>query len=250
MYRPKSNAVWFNLPGVVAAYQPVRAPNAKLARINVANEQRTPGRYAAAPGVAPSFNPVTGWTFNGSTQYLNTGVTPTAKSGCLIAYSNGGSGFLAGSYNGSDTRFGVSATAVFSYSFGSGTRNASTVASGVRGISAETGYVNGISEYTPIGTWSGAGATVYIGARHRADIASLDSYFSGNILAVALLDLVLAPAQMWLASRQMAYCHVNPDWSAWGRRRRYYYAPSAAAALAFSPLGSGVVGSSVVRRIV
>ena len=79
MYRPKSNAVWFNLPGIVAAYQPVACPGGPLlARINVSNEQRTPGRYAAVPVVAPGFDPGYGWDFNGSTQVLATGIYPAS----------------------------------------------------------------------------------------------------------------------------------------------------------------------------
>jgi hypothetical protein len=30
---------------------------------------------------------------------------------------------------------------------------------------------------------------------------------------------------MWTASRQMAYCDVNPDWNVWARRRQWYLAP-------------------------
>lgn len=67
-------ADWWVVPGktCVAAYQPIGAASLAASYVNLAN----PGTYDAAPGVAPTWASATGWTFNGSTQYLTTGITP------------------------------------------------------------------------------------------------------------------------------------------------------------------------------
>jgi hypothetical protein len=67
---------WWLAGGVAAAnaiavYQPKGAADLAASYVNLAN----PGTYDAAPGTAPTFDAATGWTFNGSTQYLTTGVT-------------------------------------------------------------------------------------------------------------------------------------------------------------------------------
>ena len=56
----------------------------------------TPSTYDAAPGVAPTWNTATGWTFD-ATAYLTTGVVPAqATWSMLVQFANGASG--AGSY--------------------------------------------------------------------------------------------------------------------------------------------------------
>ena len=86
-YRARDN-VWFNAPGVVAAYQPVAAPDSFAARQNVGNDQRMAGRHTAAPGVAPTWVSATGWTFNGTDQYLATGVIPGSNSSILVEFDS------------------------------------------------------------------------------------------------------------------------------------------------------------------
>lgn len=238
MYRSKSTDVWFNLPGVVAAYQPVACPAGALAaRVNVSNEQRTPGRYAAVPGVAPAFDPRTGWTGDGATAYFATGITPSANWSMLVRFSNvvlSGARCAIGSSATGDTRFMIHAThASFGGNVLYGQGNYTTVAPGataaVLGISGQRGYRDGAVEGSAIGAWSGTGNAIFLLARNSGSAAE---YFNGTVQASAVYRRTLSPAEMWQASRQLAYCHVNPDWSAWGRRRRYYYAPSQAAFLA------------------
>lgn len=229
MYRVRSTDVWFNLPGVVAAYQPVACPGGPLlARVNVASDQRTPGRHMATPGTAPAWSPVTGWGFNGSTQYLNTGISPSALTwSYLIRYSNlTNTGILCGAvgFVPSYWEIGIQPSAIY---FMNGTYQLSApgLNAGVLGISDRTGYRNGVAEAT-IGALSLASSqAIYIGARHNGGIS--DKYVAANIQAMAIYRVPIGP---WMrqASQQMAWCHLNPDWSAWGCRRRYYYAPSAA----------------------
>jgi hypothetical protein len=75
---------WYLAGGVlpyecVAAYQPIGAANLAASLINLAN----PGVYNAAAGVLPTFDPSTGWTFNGS-QYLNTGIIPSGSRSLIM----------------------------------------------------------------------------------------------------------------------------------------------------------------------
>ena len=65
-------APWYLAGGIsaancLAAYQPKGAASLAASYSNLAN----PGTYNAAPGVAPTFDASTGWTFNGSTQMAN-----------------------------------------------------------------------------------------------------------------------------------------------------------------------------------
>lgn len=55
----------------MAAYQPVGAASLAASYVNLQN----PGTYDAAPGVAPTFDTAEGWVFNGSTQWLDSGIT-------------------------------------------------------------------------------------------------------------------------------------------------------------------------------
>lgn len=101
-FAPRSAAAaanWWEVSGktCVAAYQPKGAASYAASLSNLAN----PGTYDAAEGVAPDWAAGTGWTFNGSTQYLKTGVVPapgytvliqianiTTTGGCIVGSSN------------------------------------------------------------------------------------------------------------------------------------------------------------------
>ena len=69
--------------------------------------------------------------------------------------------------------------------------------------------------------------SLFIGARNNND-TTIDNYISANILSVAIYQINLNASQIYTAYYQMMYCHVNPDWSVWGRRRRWFYAPEVA----------------------
>lgn len=68
----------------VAAYEPICAVSLADSYINRAN----PGMYDAAPGVAPTWAESTGWTFNGSTQYLTSGYTPGGGGSVAIRFGS------------------------------------------------------------------------------------------------------------------------------------------------------------------
>lgn len=241
MYRVKSNAVWHSLPGVVAAYQPIAAPDPFASRQNVAHSGARFGVYTAMPGVLPTWSGAVGWVFNGTTQFLSIGdvllvnsqgtlIVRFASSGstaaCLVGVSDGVKGGVA-------TLFSPGlVTSRVRYAYGNQAHEIEpNLTSGVVGVSLSGGYRNGIlntAVFSP--SWSGiVQFPLFAGALNLAGTAQ--SFLTGSIQCILLARRTLSPAEMWLASRQMAYCEQNPDWNAWARRRRYYYAPSEISAL-------------------
>jgi hypothetical protein len=69
---------------------------------------------------------------------------------------------------------------------------------------------------------------MYVGAYNLGGTTT--SPLAGNIQALAVYARTLSPAEVWTASRQMQYCDVNDEWSAWARRRQWYYGPQVVAA--------------------
>jgi hypothetical protein len=76
---------WWMASGVtpLAAYQAKGAASLAASYINLAN----PGTFDIVPGVAPSFNTLTGWGFNGLTQFLRTGVVPQVNYTIICQYN-------------------------------------------------------------------------------------------------------------------------------------------------------------------
>lgn len=80
VYAPGLNQWWYgngviSASKCVAAWQGVGASTQATSYTNLHN----PGTNDLAAGSAPTWGASTGWTFNGSTQYLTTGVTPNAN---------------------------------------------------------------------------------------------------------------------------------------------------------------------------
>ena len=89
-FHPNSQAVagggWWLSGGInpancIAAYQAKGVASYTASKVNLAN----PGTYDAADGTAyPTWNSTYGWIFNGSTQYLNTGIIPSSANWSYI----------------------------------------------------------------------------------------------------------------------------------------------------------------------
>lgn len=247
MYRVRSTDVWFNLPGVVAAYQPVAAPGPLLARYNQAHGGDN--RYRAVDGTAPTWEAATGWRMSASarTHLVASGLKANTVQCVLVAYANVtsvGAVLSEDSYGVWDVWPYYSASAL-RFRRGGDIATGTSTPAGVIGFNGQDAIKDGATTGTiPTGTIPTG--TVWLCGKPYAG----DSPDNGLVRAILLVSRLFSPAEIWHASRQMAYCDVNPEWSAWGRRRRYYYAPEqAATGLAFSPVGSGVIGSSVVRSV-
>lgn len=203
----RAAAAWWRAGGAptpVAVYQPKGSASLAASYVNLAN----PGAYDAAPGVAPTFAAGTGWAFNGSSQYLITGVVPAGGWSMLVLFSNAvvfGARVLVGCRAAAASRFAVgpsvSGVGVY-YAYDNFKEIPPVLIAGVLGIAAEKGYRNGVLDEINIGTWSGSAVALTIGARNWN--GTIDSYYSGYIQAVAIYNTTLTAPQVLAVSTAMA----------------------------------------------
>jgi hypothetical protein len=167
-------------------------------------------------GSAPSWATASGWSFNGSTHYLDTGFTPDSdQSQSLIVqfsgFSTGGSDqkVAAGMTNGpGDENFSTQLAWNHSTTYGYRNGNYRTVTTGQRAsgnlcVAGSAGYYNGAAEVSSIGAWADTpGYSVYIGGRNNA--GSLQYPAAVTIQAVAIYDGTLTAAQVSAVATAMA----------------------------------------------
>lgn len=148
-------APWYLAGGIaaancIAAYAPKGAADLAASYVNLA----TPGTNNAAPGTAPTWDAVNGWTFNGINQYLTTGLIPARAYSMIIRFtkSSASVGVIAGMIDTSpaNTRYNIQTTGDFLYfnNSGAGGQYAYASTTGVACIAGETAYINGIAIYT------------------------------------------------------------------------------------------------------
>jgi len=196
----------------VAAYEPICAVSLADSYINRAN----PGTNNAAPGVAPAWAAETGWTFNGSTQYLTTGVVPTNDQAysAIVRFSgiSGGSGaYLLGLFNASGRVFSLrpnqSSQVVFSN--GASVLSGVDMANGVLAIAGASGYRDGAYEAS-VTAWTGANALgIHIGAGSDA-AGSPAAWRSGSIQAVYIYNVPITPTQVRAVTDAMNMLPMRP----------------------------------------
>ncbi len=210
---------WYLAGGVakatcLAAYQAIGAASLAESYVNLAN----PGTYNLSGGVAPTWAAETGWTFDGSSQYKLTGITPaagaaqtmsmiarfsgvTGNTGYIMGYTNGAAGYFTMTPRRSGLRRYWNGTGVSDY--------AAVYDLGVIAIAGDSGFYNGENQVI-IAPNSVNGAQIAIGA-----LTGPTLYFGGNIQAAAIYDTVLTDAQVLAISNAMeqlpnAYDASNP----------------------------------------
>jgi len=180
----------------IAAYQAQAASSLSSSYINLAN----PGTYNAAPGVAPTWDTTNGWTFNGSSQYLTTGILPTSENWSMfVKFSNGASsGYTIpiGTRNDGGTNFHFFQHADgLTYYINSTALTTSLITSGVLAFAGKSAYKNGIADGTiSAGALTPPAQDIYIGSGHRA--AGPIFYYSGKIQAAAVYNSTLTSTQV------------------------------------------------------
>ena len=199
-------APWYLAGGIsaancLAAYQPKGAASLAASYSNLAN----PGTYNAAPGVAPTFDASTGWTFNGSTQYLTTGITTApirADWSFFVRFSNntGPLAFAVGSYSsGYGSNFGIWAHVFgsYRYCYYNYTEKASAPSAATLAVAGTHGFLNGTNEATITGSGSGVDTypDIFIGAQNNGS-GTAQYKFTGKIQAIAIYNTVLSDAQV------------------------------------------------------
>jgi hypothetical protein len=189
---------------VIAAYQAIRADDLANSYINRAN----PGTLNAAPGAAPSFSSSVGWTFNGTSHYLTTGITPTTNHSVIVRFDTPTNiGFLFGAWKSAapQSLFAISpdVTGVVRYYKGSTLRDVSpNLVSGTLGISGDRGYRNGTAEGSNLPADTAPTLLgMYIGALNRDN--ALNSPLAVSIQAIAFYNTALTATQVDMVSDAM-----------------------------------------------
>lgn len=184
---------------VVAVYQPQWATSLANSYINLSN----PGTNDAAPGVAPTWAAADGWTFNGTTQYLTTGVVPGASHSVLATFANStqddgtllGAQSLSGDYE--LASYPTFDELVYYYGRNSVTEG---VADGANGTIALTGVnysYNGvvINSFLP-DDWTDFPPALFIGCLNANGSPDPSYYYAGDIHAIAVYNVALSDAEL------------------------------------------------------
>ena len=183
--------------GAVAVYQPKGAASLAASYTNLAN----PGTNNAAPGTAPTFNAATGWTFDGATQHLSSGVTGNTDAwSYLFRYSGAtGAGFAFGSLE-ANRLWGPRVTFGRIY-FGNIFVDRGTLpAAGIYGQAGVNRYLDGASDGA-FSSYSFTGTTALEIGR-ATGIETI--YFNGSIQAVAIYNTTLTAPMVAAISTAMA----------------------------------------------
>ena len=194
---------WFTAPAgttCVAAYDAVGAASLADSYVNEAN----PGTNDAAPGVAPTWAVGTGWTFNGTTQYLTTGVVPVNNQtwSIIVRFSSltQGSSVICGMrLNGAPGYFRIiprfTDNNVY-YGNGNQVAVTSSLTSGVLAVGGTQGYRNGVAEGAAIAAGGGAfSGAVYIGAGNQEGVGAV-SFTATAIQALAIYSGTLSASDV------------------------------------------------------
>jgi hypothetical protein len=190
----------------LAAYLAKGVADIATSYINLAS----PGTNdATAPVAAPTFSASTGWTFNGSTQYLLAGaIVGTNSQSVVIRFSNGGPQIIGMCGVSENTKVQNHIYPYYTnnnaYFRAGGSYNTSGVnyTSGVLAATPAKGYANGSPLGNVAGAWSGTTTYVYeIGGTNFDGSITL---WAGKIQAIAIYDVTLSDAQVLAISTAMA----------------------------------------------
>lgn len=189
----------------IAAYQPKGAASLAASYANLAN----PGTYDATPGVAPTWDAVNGWIFNGATQYLTTGFPIGATSWSAFIRFAGFApvasvkGFFGAYTGGTQAQLFQSTSATQrSYFNGGGLTISSAMPnSGVGGFAGNVAYLNGSAEAGSIGAGTASGFNVFIGARNVAGGVNANAQI--NCAAFVVYNFTLSAAQVLAVTNAM-----------------------------------------------
>lgn len=199
-------APWYlagGAPTPIAAYQPKGAASLAASYVNLAN----PGTYDAAPGVAPTLV-AGGWTFNGTNNYLDTGIVPVNNQQwtllmCISSHASqvkvtarvlDGAAFFGILFNNSNIIF---------FQNGGNRTLASSATGGVAGFSGAQGYFNGAPLGETIPSASGAFTNTFvIGASKDNGVVSMYAAFVCS--SVVIYNSTLTAGQVAAVSAAMA----------------------------------------------
>jgi len=187
--------------GAIAVYQPKGASSLANSYVDLSGNGND-----ATLGVAPTWDADNGWIFNGSDQYLDTGVVPVIDEtwSMIIRYSDSstslGNNVLAGCVNSAhgSKRFELSSTwNPLAKHFANNTLGSHSPpeAAGVIAIAGLKGYFDGVEVVSLTAGTPTLGNTrsIYIGATNSGSVAL---HLSCKIQGIALYDYILSAEQI------------------------------------------------------
>lgn len=187
-------------------YDPLAAADLATSYVNLAN----PGtRDATAPVAAPTHAQGTGWTFNGSTQYLAaTQLTPEST---VIVWVEGVSNSVAnqtacGAYTTASNIFYIrpKVSATVAYRHGSvASSYAGNVAGGILALNKNMGVKNGVQLVTPSTPWTTGNHSIKMFMGCENVIGTATNFMTGRILRVAIYDFALTLNQIRAVTNTM-----------------------------------------------
>jgi len=179
-----------NVDNCVAAYDAIGASS-----LSDSYTDESGNGNDAAPGTAPTWASGTGWTLNGSTQYLTTGIEPTGAGYTVAVRFSGAAGTVIECVLGAGRSSDGDAMSLFPRDTTDDNRHVYgdaalaqgvRLASGVMVLAGSVAYVDGASVGDTGGTYAPSvqDATLYIGCRNNRGTAV--NFFGGNVQCVAI----------------------------------------------------------------
>lgn len=223
--------MWFEMadcPPPIAAYQPCYAPTYRESLMNCARW----GTYTAAAGVAPAWAGPVGWTFNGTTQYLDSGVGLSVGCSVIVQFSGATTNFRVvlgvrkvSNYFSLVPRYNVAGGVAYYYSNTAplvlpamSDGNLALVSTAAK---AAVGYRNGVLDATiaPAANFDVSGLTLFLGAENFGGVPV--NFFPGKIPALGIYLNPLSPAQVAVTARAMAPGALD-RYNYWKRRPTFW----------------------------
>lgn len=206
MYRNRyitlqSMRAWWFFPGrfCLAAYQPKGAASLVLSYQNLAR----PGINDATPAAAPpDWDSSAGWIFNGSTQFLSTGLTPVWSYTLAVRFSDvlsSAVGYLGGYYTTAADGYALFPLYMSSFIFANNNDGqiAPGAAAGVMAMAGKKGYFDGKKVIDIAGTTNAISGSINIAGGQPG------RYRACKIQAFAVYADTLSEAQMAELTRRM-----------------------------------------------
>ncbi|WP_218254341.1 hypothetical protein, partial [Candidatus Magnetobacterium casense] len=154
--------------------------------------------YDCTLGVAPTWAAGTGWTFNGTTQYLITGLVGLYTYSMIVQFSGvTNTGIVAGAQS-VDGRFWIrpnTGVGNVTYACGVNTRDtAPNLASGNLAFASYNCYRNGVADGAIAAGATSTTHVTWIGCRNLINVYNLG--YAGNIQALAIYNTALTAPQI------------------------------------------------------
>jgi hypothetical protein len=193
-------AAWY--ADALVAYQPKGAASLAASYTNLGTSGAT---NDAAPGDAPTFDTSTGWTFNGTSDYLTTALNPNVAYTMLVQFTDGvtsGDRCVCGCYDAAGFLIQSHTGGNHDYHNGASLSIAGGVTSGNLGFSNKTAYRDGSAETGTIGAGDPSALAIFIGALNLGGGAA--QFFEGKIQAFGIWETSLSAGQVATKAAAMA----------------------------------------------